>query len=94
LPVILWRLIRRTLKRIVTREELWGNNREGMQALFGRDSIILWAFKTYERRRREYPALLQQPEHAHLALVHLRLPRETDQWLEEIGSRFDPHPIS
>jgi hypothetical protein len=31
---------------------------------------------------RDYPALLQKPEYAHLKLVRLYSPRETDKWLE------------
>jgi len=94
LPIILWRLIWRTCKRVITREELWGGNREDIRAIFGRDSIILWALKTYERRRREYPALLQCREYAHLRLIHLHSPREANKWLAEISRHFDPRPIS
>ena len=28
LPLVLWRLVRRTVKRIMTQEELWAGNRE------------------------------------------------------------------
>jgi hypothetical protein len=46
-----------------------------------RDSILLWALTTYRRRRREYPALFTQPEHAHLRVIHLRSPWATRAWL-------------
>lgn len=85
LPVILYRLIRRTLHRVITQEELWNGNRENWRtALFSRDSIILWALKTYRRRRREYPELLARPEYAGLIVVHLRSPRQTRQWWAEV----------
>ncbi len=90
LPIILWRVVWRTFRRIVTREELWGNNREDWRAAFGRDSIILWALQTYARRRREYAAWLSQPEYAHLQVVHLRSPRETQGWLAGIAQRAVP----
>jgi adenylate kinase family enzyme len=91
LPVIFWRLGWRTLKRVVTREKLWGGNRENARnAFFSRDSLFLWALTSRPRHRRDYPALLQHPEYAHLKLIRLYSPRETDQWL----ARFDPHPIS
>ncbi|MCK4314185.1 MAG: adenylate kinase [Anaerolineae bacterium] len=61
LPVIMWQLVRRTLRRSLTREELWGGNRESLRmALFSRESILLWALQTYRRRRREYPILLRR----------------------------------
>ena len=82
LPVILWQLVRRTLRRTLTQEKLWSGNRESLgRTLFSRDSILLWALQTYRRRRREYPALLDQPAHAHLAVVHLRSPRATRDWV-------------
>jgi adenylate kinase family enzyme len=91
LPVIFWRLWWRTLKRVVTREELWGGNRENARnVFFSRDSLFLWALTSRPRHRREYPALLQRPEYAHLRLIRLRSPDEAERWL----TSFDPHAIS
>lgn len=82
LPVILWRLARRTFTRVVTREALWGGNRERLQtALFSRDSVFLWALQTYRKHREAYPLLLTHPDFAHLTLVRLRSPRATRAWL-------------
>ena len=82
LPVIMWQLVRRTLRRSLTREELWGGNRESLRmALFSRESILLWALQTYRRRRREYPMLFNRPEHVHLTVVHLHSPQGTCAWL-------------
>ncbi|HET89697.1 MAG TPA: adenylate kinase, partial [Chloroflexi bacterium] len=51
LPVILGRLLRRTLRRVCHREQLWSDNRESFQAQFlSRDSLFLWALQTYRRR--------------------------------------------
>lgn len=64
LPVILWQLARRTLRRVATQEELWSGNRERMRgAFFSRNSLFVWALQTYWRRRRDYPRLLAQPEY-------------------------------
>ncbi len=83
LPVIMGRVTWRTIRRIVLREELWNENRERFRgSFFSRDSIILWALRTYRRRRREYPVLFSQPEYAHLRIVHLRSPRAARKWLE------------
>jgi adenylate kinase family enzyme len=84
--VVIGRLLWRTLCRLLGREELWGGNRESWRAQFlSRDSILLWAIKTHWRRRREYPRLLNQPEYAHLAVVHLRSPWATRAWLAGLG---------
>ena len=85
LPMVLWRLAWRTLRRSITGEVLYNNNRERLlENLFGRDSIFLWALKTHPRHRREYPLELARPEHAHLTFVHLRGPRSTEQWLKSL----------
>ena len=82
LPVILGQLAWRALRRVITREELWQGNRERFAAQFAsRDSLFLWALRTYPRRRREYPVLLERPEYAHLNLAHLRSPRAARHWL-------------
>ena len=82
LAVIMGQLVRRTWRRIVTRETLWGGNRESLrQTLFSRESILLWALQTYRRRRREYPILFDRLEYAHLTVVRLRSPRDMRTWL-------------
>jgi adenylate kinase family enzyme len=84
LPLVLARLIRRSIRRIVTRELLWNGNREDWGALFGRESLILWAISSRPKQRRDYPLLMKRPEYSHLSLTRLRLPRETDEWLARL----------
>jgi adenylate kinase family enzyme len=82
LPMILWQLTRRMWRRVFSQEELWNGNRERLREhFFSRDSLYLWVFKTYWRRRREYPVHLRRPEFAHLTVVRLRSPQATDEWL-------------
>ena len=81
LPLHVWlpRLIRRTVRRIVRREELWNGNRETLRTvLFSRDSLVLWALRAHVRRRRDYPESLARYE-----VVRLRSPREVERWLDE-----------
>lgn len=90
LLVVLARVTGRTVRRAITQEELWNQNREHFrESIFSRESIILWALTTYCRRRRETPVLLARPEHAHLAVVHLRSPRAASRWLATQGP--EPH---
>ena len=85
LPVIMRQLIGRTWRRCLTQEELWSGNRESLrEALLSRDSILLWALSTYRRRKREYPMLFSQPEHAHLTVVHLHSPQVARTWLSSL----------
>lgn len=89
--VIMSRLIRRTTRRVIWREELWSGNRENLKTtLFTRDSILWWALTTYKRRRQEYPELLAQPENAHLEVFHFKTPRAADRWLAQVET---PSPV-
>jgi len=83
-PLILWRLARRTVRRLVTREQLWNNNRERLFDFFKPDSFFQWAFSRHTRHHHEYPKLLATPEYNHLHLVRLHTPKETDRWLETV----------
>ena len=75
------RLVRRTLRRTRRREALWAGNRERFWAQFAWNGLFIWALRTHWRRRREYPALLRRPQHAHLRLTRLRSPAATARWL-------------
>ncbi|HEX5417829.1 MAG TPA: adenylate kinase, partial [Chloroflexota bacterium] len=88
LRVILPRLLRRTIRRGVTGEELWNGNRERLTFLFTRDSLILWALQTHPRYRREFPIVLAKPEFAHLQVIRLASPRETEKWLRATPPPF------
>ncbi len=83
--VVAWRLFRRTVRRLVTRERLWNGNREPLaRHFFTKDSLFLWLLQTYWQRRRTIRTALQQPQNAHLHLVHIRSPRATCQWLASL----------
>ncbi|MBK8988109.1 MAG: adenylate kinase [Chloroflexi bacterium] len=84
LPLIMWRLLRRGVRRVGRREPLWNGNQETWRGLFfSRDSLFLWALQTHQRHRREYPLLLTQPAYAHLRVHRLPTPRQTTRWLQE-----------
>jgi len=56
--IVMYRVIKRTFKRILTKEKLWNDNIETLRSsLFAKDSIILWSWKTYRLRRSQYKNL-------------------------------------
>ena len=88
LRVLIWRLLGRTLRRTLRKEELWNGNRERfLVQFFSRESLFLWMFRTYWRRRRTYPTALKQPEHSHLEIVLLGSQSETRDWLSGVVAR-------
>lgn len=84
LPVIMKRVVWRTLRRVITQEELWNGNRESWRIIFSKDSMPLWVLRTYKKRRKEYPILLSKPEYDHLKVVHLPSPQATNAWLKDL----------
>ena len=83
---MLMRLMHRTFRRIFTHEELWNGNRETFhQGFFTRESIIVWALKTYKEKRRRYLAAQVDPAYAYLEIIRLRTPHETQVWLSRLA---------
>jgi len=82
--IVFPRLFRRTVQRIVTQEDLWGTgNRESWRKqFFSRESLFLWLLQSQPRHRRTYPALMVQPEYAHLRVFHFQRPWQTDAWVQ------------
>ncbi len=82
LALILWQLWRRTWRRVIRKELLWGTNYERLwPQFFSKDSLFLWALKTYWRHKRTYATLLSAPKYAHLKVYHFKSRRETEGWL-------------
>ncbi|HEU0116714.1 MAG TPA: AAA family ATPase [Thermomicrobiales bacterium] len=82
LPVVLWRLARRSVTRIVRNDELWNGNRETLRHLLrGKDSLFVWAIQSHRRYRREHPALFTRPEHRHLRVLRFQSPSAATRWL-------------
>jgi adenylate kinase family enzyme len=84
LPVVVWRISSRTVRRLVARTELWNGNRERLRAVFSRDSIILWALTSWGTNRRRYRQQLAQPDYTNPRFVHLHSPRQTRLWLQRL----------
>ena len=81
-----WQLLRRTVGRARTKEELWSGNRERWVTSFAsRDSILVWLFRSYWRQRRRYPRLMCDQRYSRINFVRLRSPAGTDDWLRKLS---------
>ena len=82
LSLVMWRLVRRTIRRATTREDLWGTgNRESLvRSFFSRQSILLWALKTHRRNREKY-ALECEFLAKEKRVVRLKSPREVERFV-------------
>jgi adenylate kinase family enzyme len=82
--LVMRRLLLRTVRRVMTREELWNGNRESWRGIFSLDperSILVWAWTTHARNRARYLAASEDPVNAHLTFVHLTSPRAVRRFL-------------
>ena len=82
LPLRVWlpRLVRRTARRVIRREELWNGNRETLKdALHPQNSVVLYALRKYRRTRQTYAVEL-----AHFPLIRLRTTAEVARFLRAL----------
>lgn len=84
--LVLGRVLHRTVRRILLREELFSGNRETWRLAFlQRDSLIWWMITTYYRRRREYRAFFDQNRGTHLACIEFRTQSQADEFLHSLN---------
>jgi adenylate kinase family enzyme len=76
-PLVMSRVVNRTLRRAVRRQELWNGNREPLSNWLTLDperSIIMWSWTQHAKYRVRYEAAMADPAWAHLSFVRLRSP--------------------
>lgn len=86
---VMARTIGRTLRRVVTREELWNGNKEPFSNLWSfnpEKSIIAWTATRHRVYRRRYRAAEIDPQWVALRFVRLRSQAEADAFLASVGS--------
>lgn len=73
--IVYWRLVRRTLRRVWTGEELWNGNRETWLDMLGKESMLWWGIHHWKagQRKTDYD-LATIPHHARV--IALRTPRQ------------------
>lgn len=59
--ILLWRLLSRTARRVVTKEKCCGDNVERLSNFFSKDSLFLWQLKGFRKKRQRYEALKANP---------------------------------
>jgi adenylate kinase family enzyme len=83
---VMRQVIWRTLRRAVTREELWNGNREPVRNFFRLDpaeSVISWAWHSHAKYRTRYGAAAADPANAELAFIRLVSRRDVARFLAD-----------
>jgi adenylate kinase family enzyme len=93
MSIVFTRAFCRTVRRAITRELLWGNNRESLLInFFSRESLLLWVIDTWRIRRRDYPKMLRSEKCRHLRVLRFRTPQETAAWLARVNANPEMQP--
>ncbi|GJM39509.1 MAG: hypothetical protein DHS20C19_28760 [Acidimicrobiales bacterium] len=86
--LVTWRTAKRTVRRALTRQKLFGNDIREPLTNFTRwdpeKNIIRWAWVHHPIYREKTPAYLARPECAHLTVHHLTDPAEVAAFLESV----------
>ena len=75
----LFRLIRRSVARAIDRQPVCNGNRESFRLLLSRDSIIVWHFRSFDRKRLRIRAWESDPTGP--VVIRLTSPHEVYQLL-------------
>jgi adenylate kinase family enzyme len=85
---VMRRLVWRTVRRVAGRVELWNGNRERWHHMLSWDkdeSVIAWAWQTYDAQRERYLAAMADPANGHLRFVRLTSPAAVRRFLSSGG---------
>jgi adenylate kinase family enzyme len=80
-------LVRRTVRRAISGEDACNGNVETLRTMFSPDSILVWHFRSFARKRTQLAAWEVDP--AAPPVVRLGSPRETERWLALLQGRVD-----
>lgn len=88
---VTWRTAKRTVRRAITRERLYGNGITEPLTNFTRwdpeANVIRWAWVKHPVNRAEYPARIASPQWRHLDVHHLTSAAQVDQFLADVIGR-------
>lgn len=86
-PVVMRRLIRRSIRRAISQRPLWNANTERLADLFDvRDPehLIRWSWSSFRKLEARYSAEMDDPELGHLSWVVLDRPADTRRFLSSL----------
>lgn len=81
----LWQLLKRTIARCLDKKEVCNGNVESLKGMFSKDSILIWHFKSFDRKRER----MRSWQKGQTAFQVLLFKNDTDlqNWLAEQKKR-------
>lgn len=83
-PVVMRRIVGRSVSRVVRRTELWAGNRERWRSLVSLDprrSIVMWAWTQHGKYQARYGGAMTDPAWRHLEFVRVRSADDVEELL-------------
>ncbi len=84
LPVVMWRHLRRAMRRVLMHQECCNGNYETLRHTLSREGAWYYALKTYHQRQQQVRDSLARPEYAGLRVLHFTMPRQAQRWLRSL----------
>jgi len=81
-----FRVLRRSLRRVLRREKLWNGNRESLGAIFSPNpdtNIVLWTWRQHPVYRRRYEQAMAENSFGSAQVVRIRSSAELESWLAD-----------
>ncbi|HEY3875704.1 MAG TPA: AAA family ATPase [Candidatus Kapabacteria bacterium] len=82
--IVLRRMLWRTVSRAITKKELWNGNRESFRNMFSKESMVVWVFQTYWKRKKLFTKMIEMPAYSDSEWLHFRHPRDARAWLKKL----------
>lgn len=87
--LIYFRVIKRTLRHIITGETFSHGNRETLKSAFwGKDAFIPWVIRTHHERRQLYLDLIASNPYPNLTIIRLQKPSEARRLLKQLSDSY------
>ncbi len=86
LPLVLWRVVKRTAKRLLSREIVCNGNRERFSTQFTRESVLVQTFKNHFKYHSAYPSYMEEMQGKGVTCVRLTSPQMAARFLDTIDS--------
>lgn len=86
LRVLFWRLLKRSIRRALYREELCGGNRETFRKLlFSKHSMIYYIFQIFDENRRDNDEIIYRAQQQKKATYVLKCRTEVTKFLNDLN---------
>lgn len=93
LPLIVYRIVRRSLRQLTGREDSPQARRlTWSQAFFKRRSLLRTAIRKYRNNRPRYARQVAETADRGVEVVRLRSPRQVQQWKKQLKGPAESHP--